>query len=102
MLNHNQTAMVLVIGLVGVLVTSASTRVFAQPGHDIHAVPFILPSSQIEQIPNEENKVNNALQSEENKVNNGADEHYRAPPPPESCIVCLVGSGGGAGPGGER
>jgi hypothetical protein len=54
MLNHNQTAMVLVIGLVAVLMTLASTRVFAQP---------TLP-------PNEENKVNNALQSEENKVNN--------------------------------
>jgi hypothetical protein len=54
MLNHNQTAIVLVIGLVAVLMTLASTRVFAQP---------TLP-------PNEENKVNNALQSEENKVNN--------------------------------
>jgi hypothetical protein len=31
MLNHNQTAIVLVIGLVAVLMTSASTRVFAQP-----------------------------------------------------------------------
>jgi hypothetical protein len=31
MLNHNQTAMVLVIGLVAVLMTLASTRVFAQP-----------------------------------------------------------------------
>jgi hypothetical protein len=54
MLNHNQTAIVLVIGLVAVLMILASTRVFAQP---------TLP-------PNEENKVNNALQSEENKVNN--------------------------------
>jgi hypothetical protein len=51
MLNHNQTAMVLVIALVAVLMTLASTRVFAQhlPAH-------------------EHNKVNNALQSEENKV----------------------------------
>jgi hypothetical protein len=57
MLNHNQTVIVLVIGLVGVLMTSASTRVFAQP---------TLP-------PNEENKVNNALQSEENKVNNALE-----------------------------
>jgi hypothetical protein len=31
MLNHNQTAIVLVIGLVAVLMTLASTRVFAQP-----------------------------------------------------------------------
>jgi hypothetical protein len=54
MLNHNQTAIVLVIGLVAVLMILASTRVFAQP---------TLP-------PNEENKVNNALQSEENKVKN--------------------------------
>jgi hypothetical protein len=52
MLNHNQTAILIVIGLVVVLMTLASTRVFAQP---------TLP-------PNEENKVNNALQSEENKV----------------------------------
>ena len=50
----NQAAIVLMIGLVAVLMTLASTRVFAQP---------TLP-------PNEENKVNNALQSEENKVNN--------------------------------
>jgi hypothetical protein len=39
MLNHNQTAIMLVIGLVAVLMTSASTRVFAQP---------TLPPSQIE------------------------------------------------------
>jgi hypothetical protein len=39
MSNHNQAAMVLVIGLVAVLMTSASTRVFAQP---------TLPPSQIE------------------------------------------------------
>jgi hypothetical protein len=31
MLNHNQAAIVLVIGLVAVLMTLASTRVFAQP-----------------------------------------------------------------------
>ena len=53
MSNHNQAAIVLAIGLVAVLMTLASTRVFAQP---------TLP-------PNEENKVNNALQSEEDKVN---------------------------------
>jgi hypothetical protein len=47
MLNHNQAAIVLVIGLVAVLMTLASTRVFAQP---------TLP-------PNEENKVNNAPQA---------------------------------------
>jgi hypothetical protein len=62
MLNHNQTAIVLAIGLVAVLMTLASTRVFAQP---------TLP-------PNEENKVNNALQSEENKVKSEitADQHH--------------------------
>jgi hypothetical protein len=66
MLNHNQTAIVLVIGLVAVLMTLASTRVFAQ---------VIIPPPR-EETPNEENKVNNALQSEENKVNNAlhADE----------------------------
>ena len=58
MLNYNQTVIVLVIGLVAVLMTLASTRVFAQP---------TLPPSQIEQIPNEENKVNNALQGERTK-----------------------------------
>jgi hypothetical protein len=52
MLNHNQTAIVLVIGLVAVLMTSASTRVFAQP---------TLP-------PNEENKVNNALHADEQAI----------------------------------
>jgi len=39
MLNHNQTGIVLVIGLVAVLMTLASTRVFAQP---------TLPPSQTE------------------------------------------------------
>jgi hypothetical protein len=39
MLNHNQTAIVLVVWLVAVLMTLASTRVFAQP---------TLPPSQIE------------------------------------------------------
>jgi hypothetical protein len=39
MLNHNQTAIVLAIGLVVVLMTLASTRVFAQP---------TLPPSQID------------------------------------------------------
>jgi hypothetical protein len=60
MLNHNQAAIVLVIGLVAVLMTLSSTRVFAQ---------VIIPPPR-EETPNEENKVNNALQSEENKVNN--------------------------------
>jgi hypothetical protein len=73
MLNHNQTAIVLVIGLVAVLMTLSSTRVFAQP---------TLPPNEENKVNNalqsEENKVNNALQSEENKVNNAlhADEHY--------------------------
>jgi hypothetical protein len=61
MSNHNQAAIVLAIGLVAVLMTSASTRVFAQP---------TLP-------PNEENKVNNALQSEENKVNNAVQSEEK-------------------------
>jgi hypothetical protein len=61
MLNHNQTAIVLVIGLVAVLMTLSSTRVFAQP---------TLP-------PNEENKVNNAVQSEENKVNNAVQSEEK-------------------------
>jgi hypothetical protein len=52
MSNHNQTAMVLVIGLVAVLMTLASTRVFAQP---------TLP-------PNEENKVNNAVHADEQAI----------------------------------
>jgi hypothetical protein len=52
MLNHNQTAIVLVIGLVAVLMILASTRVFAQP---------TLP-------PNEENKVNNALHADEQAI----------------------------------
>jgi hypothetical protein len=69
----NQTAMVLVIGLVAVLMTSASTRVFAQP---------TLP-------PNEENKVNNALQSEENKVNNALQSE-------ENKVKSAGGGGGGA------
>jgi hypothetical protein len=57
--------------------TLSSTRVFAQP---------TLP-------PNEENKVNNALQSEENKVNNAlgaADEHLLAPPFQEDLGRCPV------------
>ena len=39
MLNHKQTVVVLAIAIVAVLMTSASTRVFAQP---------TLPPSQIE------------------------------------------------------
>ena len=77
MLKHNQTAMVLAIGLVAVLMTLSSTRVFAQP---------TLP-------PNEENKVNNALQSEENKVNNALQS--------EENKVNNAGGGGGGGSGGH-
>jgi hypothetical protein len=75
----NQTAVVLAIGLVAVLMTSASTRVFAQP---------TLP-------PNEENKVNNALQSEENKVNNAlhADENKIAADEQHFLSVAAADSG---------
>jgi hypothetical protein len=80
MLNHNQAAIVLAIGLVAVLMTLASTRVFAQP---------TLP-------PNEENKVNNALHADEKAI--ALDhEHPEGINPP---TFIHPGSGGGGGPGG--
>jgi hypothetical protein len=56
MLNHNQTAMVLLIGLVAVLMTLASTRVFAQP---------TLPPGQIETLPEQHHPIESEIAAEQ-------------------------------------
>jgi hypothetical protein len=56
MLNHNQIAIVLVIGLVAVLMTSASTRVFAQP---------TLPPGQIETPADQHQPIGSEIAAEQ-------------------------------------
>jgi len=65
MLNHNQAAIVLVIGLVGVLMTSASTRVFAQPTLPPNEENTVNPPSQIETPAQQHHPIESEIAAEQ-------------------------------------